>query len=140
MTHIPDGSLTTFGMEDGQRSMTEPEQWPLVFSEDGGVDFYFSDRPLEAMRARDAIQGEQMAQSEVPTSTESDTTSQAKTKTVAEKQSLAEQLADLIEQNPVIVFSKSYCPHCKATKSLLASKGVKVKVIELDIEANGLEI
>jgi len=39
---------------------------------------------------------------------------------------------DIIDQNPVAVFSKSYCPYCKATKSLLSEMGVKPYIIELD--------
>lgn len=30
------------------------------------------------------------------------------------------------------VFSKSYCPYCKASKSLLSELGVKPYIIELD--------
>lgn len=30
------------------------------------------------------------------------------------------------------VFSKSYCPYCKATKSLLSELGAKAYIIELD--------
>lgn len=30
------------------------------------------------------------------------------------------------------VFSKSYCPYCKATKSLLSELGAKPYIIELD--------
>ena len=30
------------------------------------------------------------------------------------------------------VFSKSYCPYCRATKSLLSDMGVKPYIIELD--------
>ncbi|PQK15706.1 hypothetical protein BB8028_0006g00290 [Beauveria bassiana] len=43
----------------------------------------------------------------------------------------------LIDENPVMVFSKSYCPYCKATKSLLSSLDAKAKVVELDEEADG---
>jgi glutaredoxin 3 len=32
----------------------------------------------------------------------------------------------------IAVFSKSYCPYCKATKSLLDSMGAKYYAIELD--------
>jgi hypothetical protein len=32
----------------------------------------------------------------------------------------------------VAVFSKSYCPHCKATKTLLSDLGAKYYTIELD--------
>lgn len=34
--------------------------------------------------------------------------------------------------NPSAVFSKSYCPYCKSTKSLLSEMGVKPYIIELD--------
>ena len=47
---------------------------------------------------------------------------------------------NLIAQNRVMVFSKSYCPHCAKTKSLLASKGVSVKIIELDQAESGSEM
>ena len=30
------------------------------------------------------------------------------------------------------VFSKSYCPYCRATKSLLSEQGAKFYVLELD--------
>lgn len=38
----------------------------------------------------------------------------------------------IIDENNVVVFSKSYCPYCKATKSLLSEKGAKYWVAELD--------
>lgn len=38
----------------------------------------------------------------------------------------------LIDENAVVVFSKSYCPHCKATKSTLSGLGVEAVVLELD--------
>jgi len=38
----------------------------------------------------------------------------------------------IIDENPVVVFSKSYCPYCKATKSLLSESGVKAHILELD--------
>mmetsp|Transcript_55711 Transcript_55711/g.156322 ORF Transcript_55711/g.156322 Transcript_55711/m.156322 type:complete len:155 (-) Transcript_55711:135-599(-) len=37
-----------------------------------------------------------------------------------------------IESNDVVVFSKSYCPYCTATKELFTSMGVDFKVHELD--------
>ena len=37
-----------------------------------------------------------------------------------------------IESNDVVVFSKSYCPFCKATKELFDGMGVEYKVHELD--------
>jgi glutaredoxin 3 len=38
----------------------------------------------------------------------------------------------IIDENAVAVFSKSYCPYCKATKSLLSELGAKAYIIELD--------
>lgn len=38
----------------------------------------------------------------------------------------------LIDDNAVMVFSKSYCPYCKTTKGLLQSFDAKVTVLELD--------
>ncbi|MCJ1365102.1 hypothetical protein MMC16_004222 [Acarospora aff. strigata] len=38
----------------------------------------------------------------------------------------------IIDDNAVAVFSKSYCPYCKATKATLSSLGAKPYVIELD--------
>ncbi|KAL3926929.1 MAG: hypothetical protein SGBAC_013282 [Bacillariaceae sp.] len=45
-----------------------------------------------------------------------------------------------VQQNDVVVFSKSYCPYCISTKELFAKpefQGVKVKAIELDQVSNG---
>jgi hypothetical protein len=38
----------------------------------------------------------------------------------------------IIDDNAVAVFSKSYCPYCKATKALLTEMGAKFYAIELD--------
>jgi len=38
----------------------------------------------------------------------------------------------IIDDNAVAVFSKSYCPYCKATKQLLSEQGAKFYAIELD--------
>lgn len=38
----------------------------------------------------------------------------------------------LIDENAVMVFSKSYCPYCTATKSKLKDIGAKYNVLELD--------
>ncbi|CDH50081.1 glutaredoxin [Lichtheimia corymbifera JMRC:FSU:9682] len=49
-----------------------------------------------------------------------------------------EQLVeDIIKNNKVAVFSKSYCPFCKRAKELLQSLGVEFFVIELDQDSNG---
>ena len=39
---------------------------------------------------------------------------------------------EIIDSNPVAVFSKSYCPYCKSTKALLSELGAKAYIIELD--------
>ena len=38
----------------------------------------------------------------------------------------------IIDENPVAVFSKSYCPYCRAAKKLLSDSGAKFYAIELD--------
>lgn len=40
----------------------------------------------------------------------------------------------IIDDNAVAVFSKSYCPYCRATKTLLTQMGAKYYTIELDQE------
>lgn len=51
-----------------------------------------------------------------------------------------EQAQKIIDENAVAVFSKSYCPYCSATKSLLRSYDANVYTIELDQESNGSAI
>jgi len=46
----------------------------------------------------------------------------------------------LIDDNAVVVFSKSYCPYCTATKKTLAGLGVQAVVVELDQVDDGSEI
>ncbi|KAJ5677695.1 uncharacterized protein N7477_003328 [Penicillium maclennaniae] len=38
----------------------------------------------------------------------------------------------LINENGVVVFSKSYCPYCTATKKLLKENGANFTTLELD--------
>lgn len=38
----------------------------------------------------------------------------------------------IINDNAVAVFSKSYCPYCKSTKTLLSEQGANFYLIELD--------
>ncbi|KAK5110991.1 hypothetical protein LTR62_005366 [Meristemomyces frigidus] len=47
---------------------------------------------------------------------------------------------DIIDNNAVAVFSKSYCPYCKATKQLLSEMGAKAYYIELDQVDDGAAI
>lgn len=41
----------------------------------------------------------------------------------------------LIDENAVMVFSKSYCPYCRASKKTLQSAGAQFKVYELNEES-----
>jgi len=47
---------------------------------------------------------------------------------------------NIIDENAVAVFSKSYCPYCKATKALLSELGAKYYAIELDQVDDGADI
>ncbi|KAJ5172088.1 hypothetical protein N7492_004681 [Penicillium capsulatum] len=38
----------------------------------------------------------------------------------------------LIDENAVVVFSKSYCPYCSSTKKLLEANNAKFTLLELD--------
>lgn len=42
------------------------------------------------------------------------------------------KVQSLIDENPVAVFSKSYCPYCREAKKLLSESGAKFFLIELD--------
>ncbi|KAF2647230.1 glutaredoxin, partial [Lophiostoma macrostomum CBS 122681] len=46
----------------------------------------------------------------------------------------------IIDENPVAVFSKSYCPYCRAAKQLLSDSGAKFYAIELDQVDDGSAI
>ncbi|GAA5924602.1 hypothetical protein JCM10213_000392 [Rhodosporidiobolus nylandii] len=51
---------------------------------------------------------------------------------------------DIVEQKiqegkPCVVFSKSYCPYCNATKKLLKDEGIDFDVYELDQIEDGSE-
>ncbi|KAI8082928.1 glutaredoxin [Halteromyces radiatus] len=52
----------------------------------------------------------------------------------------AEIVEELIKNNKVVIFSKSYCPYCTATKDLFKQLGVTVVVIELDERQDGAAI
>ncbi|KAF3928987.1 Glutaredoxin-C2 [Dactylella cylindrospora] len=45
-----------------------------------------------------------------------------------------------INDNPVAVFSKSYCPYCRASKALLTELNANFTVMELDLVDDGSEI
>merc|ERR1712029_59353 len=46
----------------------------------------------------------------------------------------------IIDEHPVAVFSKSYCPYCKQTKQLLSAAGAKFYAVELDQVEDGSAI
>ncbi|KAI4180268.1 MAG: hypothetical protein L6R41_007337 [Letrouitia leprolyta] len=46
----------------------------------------------------------------------------------------------IIDENAVAVFSKSYCPYCRASKSLLSELGAKFYVIEMDQVDDGADL
>jgi glutaredoxin 3 len=45
---------------------------------------------------------------------------------------LTEKLTQIVKNNRVAVFAKSYCPHCNATKASLNAAGVKYHNEDLD--------
>ncbi|KAL6709239.1 Glutaredoxin [Coniothyrium glycines] len=50
------------------------------------------------------------------------------------------KVQSIIDENPVAVFSKSYCPYCKQAKQLLSESGAKFYAIELDQVDDGSAI
>ncbi|KAF2275817.1 glutaredoxin [Westerdykella ornata] len=50
------------------------------------------------------------------------------------------KVQSIIDENPVAVFSKSYCPYCRAAKQLLSENGAKYFAIELDQVDDGSAI
>lgn len=42
------------------RASENEEMWFKAFTEGGGVDFFFSDKPIEAMQSRDSLQNQQL--------------------------------------------------------------------------------
>ncbi|PHU23129.1 Glutaredoxin [Capsicum chinense] len=41
---------------------------------------------------------------------------------------------EIVSGNPVVVFSKTYCPFCVSAKDLLSTLGASFKAVELDSE------
>ena len=53
------------------------------------------------------------------------------------------QIVELaVSNNDVVIFAKSYCPYCKATKALFAEQfsGVQTKIFDLDLMDDGAAI
>src|SRR3989338_1877781 len=53
---------------------------------------------------------------------------------------MEELLHPILRQHKVVVFSKTYCPHCYKVKQLFCSLGVEPLVLELDKIEKGAEI
>ncbi|CAA6665531.1 unnamed protein product [Spirodela intermedia] len=51
-----------------------------------------------------------------------------------------EKAKEIVSNDPVVVFSKSYCPYCTRVKKLLRQLGASYKVVELDAESDGSHI
>ncbi len=47
---------------------------------------------------------------------------------------------EIVSSNPVVVFSKTYCPFCVTVKKLLSELGATFKAVELDTESDGSDI
>ncbi|KAM7267575.1 hypothetical protein ACFE04_009741 [Oxalis oulophora] len=47
---------------------------------------------------------------------------------------------ETVEANPVVVYSKTYCPYCVTVKKLFQQLGASFKAVELDNEKDGGEI
>uniref|UniRef100_A0A5B6Z417 Putative glutaredoxin-like n=1 Tax=Davidia involucrata TaxID=16924 RepID=A0A5B6Z417_DAVIN len=47
---------------------------------------------------------------------------------------------EIVSSNPVVVFSKSFCPFSVSVKKLLTDLGASFKAIELDTESDGSDI
>ncbi|GFP83193.1 glutaredoxin [Phtheirospermum japonicum] len=47
---------------------------------------------------------------------------------------------EIVAANPVVVFSKSYCPYCVAVKELMRKLGATFNVIELNTESESFFI
>lgn len=54
--------------------------------------------------------------------------------TPADNMAAAQKTQQLIDDNAVVVFSKSYCPYCRNSKRTLDDLGAKYYAIELDQE------
>ncbi|GAV67946.1 Glutaredoxin domain-containing protein [Cephalotus follicularis] len=47
---------------------------------------------------------------------------------------------EIVASDPVVVFSKTYCPYCVSVKKLLDQLGATYKPYELDTESDGSDI
>merc|ERR1711862_504158 len=67
-------------------------------------------------------------------------TTKQSTLQMVESNDLQTKIQAMIDDNKVMVFSKSYCPFAKQTKDLFKAKSIDAKIYELDQEADGADI
>ena len=53
---------------------------------------------------------------------------------------LKSQVTELIQNSPVVVFSKTYCPYCDEAKNILRKANVEFVLRELDTEVDGSDV
>ncbi|BFZ04272.1 hypothetical protein BsWGS_07311 [Bradybaena similaris] len=49
-------------------------------------------------------------------------------------------IQDLVSKNRVVIFSKSHCPYCEDSKTLLSNMGVDYTAVELDKMKEGNQV
>ncbi|KAK1747866.1 glutaredoxin, partial [Skeletonema marinoi] len=86
-----------------------------------------------AMKMLDSVEDELISSSSSLGSSSVPTLSVSTTDPVV----ITEYIEAMIDTQDVVVFSKSYCPYCKATKAIFRDMGVQPTVIELDEMENG---
>jgi len=86
-----------------------------------------------AMKMLDSVEDELISSSSSLGSSSVPTLSGSTTDPVV----ITEYIEAMIDTQDVVVFSKSYCPYCKATKAIFRDMGVQPTVIELDEMDNG---
>ncbi|ESO95298.1 hypothetical protein LOTGIDRAFT_116841 [Lottia gigantea] len=52
----------------------------------------------------------------------------------------AKFIQNAIDTHQVVIFSKTYCPHCKTVKQIFAQLNVTPNVVELDLVDNGTKM
>ncbi|XP_030632148.1 thioredoxin reductase 3 isoform X2 [Chanos chanos] len=53
------------------------------------------------------------------------------------REQIKSRIKELIDTNPVLIFSKSYCPYCVTVKDLFKELNVKCNAVELDLMEDG---
>ena len=48
------------------------------------------------------------------------------------------RIADLVAQNDIVVFSKTFCPYCKRAKAILDSNNLSYTAVEVNLDAEDI--